>query len=492
MPKKIDLAFAVGLPPADAVKYFESKGYTLSWNWYDTWQEAHIKAFTVAKVMQMDILRDIRDAVDDAIRKGTTFEQFRKDLEPKLRAKGWWGKQEVEGPTGKQKVQLGSPYRLRTIYAVNTQTAYMAGRYKGMAENIENRPYWQYIQLERRTKRAEHAVLDGKVFPADDPIWQTHYPPNGWRCACRVRALSKQRLDRKGLKPVSSRGRLETRQQKIARNKLETAQVTRYTDPSGRTMNPEPGWNYNPGMANFKPDLKNYPSPIANAFRSATGQTPSSRNVAVSKAIDLKNARGAVLKAMERAISLVDKVHDDGELPKIYFIKSTDKEVLGYIGMDKITGRAKQISVSTYSPHKELTTLHEIGHFLDLEGFGKKGFFSSKQSLEILDDWFAAVRKSKAIKSLEKMKQERKYKGIHLSVKQMKFVNYLLYEHEIWARAYAQYIATKSGDVTTKEQVQLKRTSGGDIWLSQQWSDSDFKPIMEEMDRIFKKLGWIK
>jgi len=34
--------------------------------------------------------------------------------------------------------------------------------------------------------RPKHVLLDGATHPVDSPFWDTHYPPNGWRCRCKV------------------------------------------------------------------------------------------------------------------------------------------------------------------------------------------------------------------------------------------------------------------------------------------------------------------
>lgn len=263
-----DLLYAIGLPPAKAIEYFKSKGYTFSWDWWDTWQEAHAKAFTVTKVMRMDILQDIRDMIKKALDEGITFQQFKKELEPKLKAKGWWGKKLLGDETGAKEVQLGSPHRLKTIYQTNLQTAYNAGRWKEQMDNVDNRPYLQYVAVMDKRTRPAHASLNGKVFPADDPFWNTHYPPLGFRCRCRVRALSEKNIKDRGHTVESSKGKLSTEDRLVSKRTGELQAVTVYRDPlTGQEISPDVGFNYNPGKAAWQPDMQGYNKDIAKLYK---------------------------------------------------------------------------------------------------------------------------------------------------------------------------------------------------------------------------------
>ena len=102
------------IPPVEAIEHFRAKGFHVGFDWRDTAAAEHLRSFTVAKATRLDILEDIRGAVDEALAEGTTLRQFRARLEPVLREKGWWGRQRMLDPlTGKMRsVQLGSPRRL--------------------------------------------------------------------------------------------------------------------------------------------------------------------------------------------------------------------------------------------------------------------------------------------------------------------------------------------------------------------------------------------
>ena len=111
-----------------------------------------------------------------------------------------------------------------------------------MLENVDERPYWLYMQIERPRKRKTHAVYANKVFMWNDPIWDSIFPPNGWNCGCYVIALTKAEMDARGLK------------------------VWKGEDVANRV---EEGWDYNPGKTMFKPDLTKYDSDLVKQYKSA-------------------------------------------------------------------------------------------------------------------------------------------------------------------------------------------------------------------------------
>lgn len=235
------VGFRFNLAPAEALKFFRDKGYRIGFAWQDVWQQEHEAAFTVAKMMDLDLLKDTRAAVDKAIAEGLTFSDFRKNLEPTLAQAGWWGRKEMLDPvTGEtREVQLGSVRRLRTIFRVNMQTAYAAGSWQQIEDNKTEAPYLMYDAVDDGQTRPEHRAWDGTVLRADDPWWNDHMPPNGWNCRCSVIQLSGSDLDRIDKKPAEQPPRFagDTREYVNPRTG-EVMDVPRGVDP---------GWAYNPG-----------------------------------------------------------------------------------------------------------------------------------------------------------------------------------------------------------------------------------------------------
>lgn len=228
----------LAVPPAEAVRHFRSKGYILGFDWRDVLADEHLAAFTVAKAMRLDILEDIREAVDAAIAEGIAFNEFQRRLEPVLRRKGWWGRREMADPlTGERRlVQLGSPRRLRTIFDTNIRMATARGSWERIERLRDPMPYLRYVSVLDARTRPEHAAWHGTVLPVDHPWWETHFPPNGWHCRCTVVQLSERDLDRYGFE-VSPDPVVRTREW-INRRTGET---------SGVPFGIDPGFAHNPG-----------------------------------------------------------------------------------------------------------------------------------------------------------------------------------------------------------------------------------------------------
>lgn len=249
-----------GLPPEEALRWFREKGLKPTFDWRDMWAREHASAFTVAKAMQLDVLADLQQGVADAIEQGQSLAQFRKGLRPLLTAKGWWGEKEQTDPvTGETKlVQLGSAWRLRTIYHTNLTMAHAAGRWERIVRTSDARPWLRYVAItgDGRT-RDEHLHWHGTILRWDDPWWKIHYPPNGWGCRCKVMQLSDRDLARYGFKVTEFAPGDEMLSWYDSRNRM-TRQVPRGIDP---------GFDYNVGEArgprsNSGPGAEPEPKPL--------------------------------------------------------------------------------------------------------------------------------------------------------------------------------------------------------------------------------------
>ena len=320
MPDDIDLGFAAGLPPREAIAFLKAKGYAVSWNWWEVWESAHARAFTVAKAMQSDVLVSIREALDVALAKGTTRREFARELEPTLRKLGWWGRQIVVGPDGGvERVQLGSPHRLRTIFDSNMRSTFGAARQGQQEVNAESRPFWMYDSRNDSRVRPSHAAMDGQVFRHDDPIWQTHYPPNGWNCRCRVRALTPAQVRARGLRVRDSAGALETVDQEVGVDKRTGEVITRegtayrFRDAAGQmhTVLPDAGWGAAPAPRGLTPP------PVAPAQLPLPDSGAAARNAMEAAAAGGRRRLAAQQARLDRLNAAIDDP-DRTAPPEVY------------------------------------------------------------------------------------------------------------------------------------------------------------------------------
>jgi uncharacterized protein with gpF-like domain len=178
------ISFRFDMPFEEALEYFRKKGMTLTpEGWRQLWQQAHSRAFTVARVTEMDVLQAIREAVDAAMEEGSTVKEFQDALGPVLERKGWLAPVgedvQITLPDGTLRKRL-TGWRMENLYRTNISAAYSTGRYKQQRDVVALRPYWQYKTVEDPSVRPEHAVMHDRVYHADHPVWDEWYPPNGF------------------------------------------------------------------------------------------------------------------------------------------------------------------------------------------------------------------------------------------------------------------------------------------------------------------------
>lgn len=167
-------------------EFFLSKVPMTKSEYEDLIEEYRVRAFTVSKYTDLQVLKKFHDELMKAIENGSTINEFRESMNDFLSRKGF------DGIT---------KYQADNIFRTNIQTAYNVGHYKAMISTTvkKARPYWMYSAVNDSHTRPSHLAMDGKVFHADDPVWDTWYPPNGFRCRCTVITLSPQQVERMGL-----------------------------------------------------------------------------------------------------------------------------------------------------------------------------------------------------------------------------------------------------------------------------------------------------
>jgi SPP1 gp7 family putative phage head morphogenesis protein len=220
------IAQAFNLPPEEALAFLFGKESTIYKSFKDVSPEVFRVVFTVAGVVQMDVLVAIRSLVEKALAEGQSFDDFKKAM------------------TESELIARVLPVsRFQTIYRTNLQSAFMAARWREQVRIGERKPYWKFVAVMDGSTTQGCRDLDGKVFKHDDGFWATNYPPRHYNCRSRVVALNARELERYG-------GSVE--------------EGKNYED-----VEPDPSFATTPDVP-FKPNKKDYPSDIWKEYEKRT------------------------------------------------------------------------------------------------------------------------------------------------------------------------------------------------------------------------------
>lgn len=209
----------VGLPFTEAKDFFAKKKIMSPGEFRALDDRYKARGFAIAGVTNRLVLEDAHSAISAAISDGVGERETMKRIKAAFVSRG------VASP---------GDFHLQTVFDQNCLQAYAAGRYAQLthADVIKTRPYWQYRTVGDNRVRPAHRAMNGKIFPANSPVWQKWFPPNGYRCRCGVESLSHAQVEG---------GKLEVSEKLPDRVQLPDGTFT--------WMRPDPGFAGSPATA---------------------------------------------------------------------------------------------------------------------------------------------------------------------------------------------------------------------------------------------------
>jgi len=294
---------AFQLPFPEQIDFFRQKLNLPTEHYDDIIKSAHDRAFVVAGAAKADLLNDLRKAVDRSIAEGKSIGWFRQEFDKIVAKHGW------TGWTG-EGTDAGRDWRTRVIYRTNLSASYAAGRYAQLTNPalLKSRPYWKYIHNDTvQHPRPLHQSWNGLVLRYDDPFWQSHFPPNGWGCRCRITAV---RADQYKGDRAPDDGTYEF--------------VDRHGEVHRMPQGVDYGWDYAPGASRSTPLI----------------------DIVNKKLIDLSAPIGANMAreiapviAMERQLSWTDTLTEWLSTPqsgRVAVIGSISPSILDWLAIEKL------------------------------------------------------------------------------------------------------------------------------------------------------------
>lgn len=305
-------------PPQDAIRYLEQKFPKASWAYTDLLDNAHDRAFVVAKMVDVDLATTVQRSIINAMQEGKGYKAWAKDIDKVLAKSGWYdGQINVDAQGNAKKVTTGGQHRLETIYRTNVAAAYEAGRQQVIFNDRDDDPfgYVMYSAIMDNRTRPTHKALHGKVMEKSDPAWSSISPPNGYNCRCTIVELTQGQIDRYGYKVSKSEGKLSTQVVELPNGK--EAQRTLFELDNGAVFKTDVGFNHAPKIL-----------PMQTLFDKAILAEPKFASRVVSQALAQPSIKTQVNQEVKTWVQGVDAKYAKGEFRHVGVIPSVFIEAL--------------------------------------------------------------------------------------------------------------------------------------------------------------------
>lgn len=513
------------IPHDEAVDYIAGKAAVPQSVYKKLLPELRARAVAVAGIEALDVVQRVRDTIAE------------------LPAGGDWDelKKRIIGELGPYFEEDAAAARAELLLRMHGWQGYAAAQYRELEEMKDAFPYRQYLSSEDSRVRPTHAALHGVVLPADSPFWHNHTPPWEWGCRCDVVGLTE--ADAEDVKAADAAKELPEQRDFFDGARaaaLESGRLTRGPDAdfdvrTSRERGNENGFEWRPGEMRLPVEelRKRYDPEVWAEFetwargqqledkgttvwdwlggrelepvREQAGKKPAakSRNQnPISKAVKI----GARLAADVRepaadVLGLIDRLHGGKELPEIPLKRAATSATYYGAYVFREYRRERRIEVDSIRlqggrtrGEVKMTMAHEIGHYIDHHILGDGvfgwGSTSSKASVSMSGETLPGQKEPAGVwkefwDAVEASKMRPKILAASGKLNH-KQTTYFLRGDEIWARAYAQWVAKRSGD---PEMIGALEQARMGVLGFRQWGDDEFEPIAAAIDKILGSEG---
>ena len=196
---------------------------------------------------------------------------------------------------------------------------------------------------------------------------------------------------------------------------------------------------------------------------------------------------------LREAVSAINRVHGDGDLPEIPVsfvgtLPAADGEADGRLSFTRRNdGLAMPVSILVRSgaPHRHFVLVHEVGHLIDLNGLPGPDFASRLLDVPELDEWRHKVVGTDAYRALQSL-TDPVVGGDPSRARDLSRLD------ELWARSYAQFVAVRSQAAALLQALErLRDRPRSEVYYPRQWDDGDFREVDRAIEHLFRRQGWM-
>lgn len=182
----------LNLPFLEAIEVLRRKIVIPVKSYYDMEEGYHRWAFSVAKIVKLQLLDRIKESLLKAQKTGTPFEDWKAQFIKDYRNE--YGSE----PTSR---------RAYTIFDTNLRSAHGTGRGQQMKTIVDNNKDVEYVGVWRWRDsvhpRPHHQALHNKAIPSKHKFWEKCATPAGFGCRCMVTLMKRSLAERLGIQVLS-------------------------------------------------------------------------------------------------------------------------------------------------------------------------------------------------------------------------------------------------------------------------------------------------